>query len=70
MKSRKRVLLLAVLLLAALQTGCSGIYQGLQTSQEMECGKRPGADQAECSRQSGMSYDEYQRQLKELETKR
>jgi len=33
--------------------------------QEMECQSRPGANPEECSRRSGMSYDEYQRQLKE-----
>jgi hypothetical protein len=48
-------------------TGCAArdYYGMLNVQQEMNCEQRPGADRDECSRQSGMSYDEYQRLLKE-----
>jgi len=42
-------------------------YEGLRLRQEMDCQKLQGADRAECTGKSGMSYDEYQRQLKERE---
>lgn len=61
------IAILTFISLSALQSGCAGIYDGLRTQQEMECIKRPGADQADCLRRSEMSYDEYQRQLKERE---
>ncbi len=61
---------LTAMILVALLLGCAGMYQGLQTQQEMECRKRPGADQDACARQSGMSYDEYQKQLRERDNKK
>ena len=48
-------------------SGCSSriVYDSLRANQEMNCSKLPRSDQDECYRKSGMSYDEYQKQLKE-----
>ncbi len=58
---------LSVMLFVATISGCTtrNIYEGLRMQQEMECQKFQGADRDECAGRSGMSYDEYQRQLKE-----
>jgi len=40
-------------------------YDSLRLNRELECQNLQGADQQECLRRTGMSYDEYQRQLKE-----
>jgi hypothetical protein len=50
-------------------TGCvpRQLYDGLRFGQEMDCQKLQKSDQDECLRRSGMSYDEYQGQLKERE---
>lgn len=50
-------------------TGCTkrSMYEGLKNYQQMDCDKLLGREREECVRQSGMSYDEYQRQLKERE---
>jgi len=52
--------------------GCGprNYYDGLRLRQEMDCQKLQGADRGECAGTSGMSYDEYQRQLKEREQKK
>jgi hypothetical protein len=54
------------MLLIALACGCGprNIYDSLRFYQEMGCDKLQGADRDECSRRSGMSYDEYERRLK------
>jgi hypothetical protein len=63
----KNVALIFTLLLIVTISGCSArtAYDSLRYNREMECQKLQGADQSECLRRSGMSYDEYQRQLKE-----
>ena len=55
-----------VLLLVSF-SGCGPrtIYDSLRYNQELECQKLHGDDRDECFKQSGMSYDEYQRHLKE-----
>ena len=40
-------------------------YDSLRYRQDMQCQNLQGYDRDECERRSGMSYDEYQRQLKE-----
>jgi hypothetical protein len=50
--------------------GARNIYDGLRFHQEMNCEKLQGADRDECLRRTGMSYDEYQRQVKEREQSR
>lgn len=63
----KIIPLLFTLLLIATASGCGprNVYDGLRYNRELECRKLQGRDQSECLRRSGMSYDEYQRQLKE-----
>lgn len=53
---------LAVLLILA---GCAQVaYDSLRQSQVLNCQQMPGTtDRDECMRRSGMSYEEYQRQL-------
>jgi hypothetical protein len=61
-----------VALCAAMMTfGCAqNMYDGMRLRQEMECEKMQGPQRDECMRRVGMSYDEYQRQLKEREKSR
>jgi 3-hydroxy-3-methylglutaryl CoA synthase len=61
-----------VILLIALGSGCGAknVYDSLRFYQETECQKLQGADRDECYKRAEMSYDEYQRQLKEREQKR
>ncbi|MEK6698796.1 MAG: hypothetical protein AABZ10_07115 [Nitrospirota bacterium] len=61
----KKVAFISTMLLIVMGAGCANIYEGLRMQQEMECQKLPGAERDECAGRSGMSYDEYQRQLKE-----
>ena len=46
-------------------TGCTtqNAYDGLRYNRELECQKMQGTDRDDCMRRSGMSYDEYQREL-------
>lgn len=57
----------ALLLAMAISSGCSArnVYDGIRFHQEMDCSQLQGADRDECYRRSGMSYDEYQKQLKD-----
>jgi hypothetical protein len=68
----KVIVFISAMLLIALFSGCGtrNIYEGLRFYQEMDCEKLQGADRDECSRRSGMSYDEYERRLKEREQNR
>lgn len=64
----KIAVFISIVLVVAVGTGCGPrqLYDGLRFGREMECQKLQGADdQNECLRRSGMSYDEYQKQLKE-----
>ena len=45
--------------------GARNLYDGMRIQQEMACQKLPGVEQDECFKRYGMSYDEYQRKLKE-----
>jgi hypothetical protein len=62
----------SILLFVIIGLGCGprNAYDSLRFYQDMECQKLQGADRDECSRRVGMSYDEYERQLKEREQKR
>jgi hypothetical protein len=68
----KTLAVITVILIAVMGCGCASrnYYEGLRLRQEMDCQKLQGADRDECARKSGMSYDEYQRQLKEREQKK
>jgi len=63
-----------VIVMAILLTACSGCtartaYDSLRYNRELDCQKMQGtADREECSKRSGMSYDEYQRQMNEQQS--
>lgn len=62
-----------VLMPAALfSAGCTArsVYDTLRISQERACDQMMGREREECLKRSGMSYDDYQRQLKEQEERR
>jgi hypothetical protein len=63
----KIITLIFTLLLIVTASSCGprNVYDGIRYNREMECQKLQGLDQSECLRRSGMSYDEYQRHLKE-----
>jgi hypothetical protein len=42
-------------------------YDSLRANQELKCQKLQGADRDDCMRRSGMSYDEYERELRKQE---
>jgi hypothetical protein len=58
---------ISILLLAVLGGACAtrNVYDGFRFRQEMDCRQLSGMDRDQCQRNSGMSYDEYERRLKE-----
>jgi hypothetical protein len=61
---RAATIVTVILLMAC--SGCTGrtAYDSLRYNRELDCQKMQGtADREECLKKSGMSYDEYQRQL-------
>jgi hypothetical protein len=59
------------ILLLAMCSGCaSSLYEGLRHGQEMDCYNLQGFERDECLQRTSMSYDEYQRQLKERDQKK
>jgi hypothetical protein len=67
----KRIVCIAALfLIAAGGCGARNVYDGLRFRQDLDCQKLQGADRDECNRRSGMSYDEYQRQLEQRQPDR
>jgi hypothetical protein len=68
----KVIVFVSAMLSIVTVSGCGtrNIYDGLRFYQEMGCEKLQGVDRDECSRRSGMSYDEYERRLKEREQNR
>jgi hypothetical protein len=65
----KLILLIPIVLVIIIGTGCGPrqLYNGLRFGQEIDCQRLQRSDQDECFKRAGMSYDEYQRQLKERE---
>ena len=63
---------LAGTLAIIMASGCStrNAYEGLRFHQEMDCQRLQAADRDACLRSSGMSYDEYQKQLKDRDQAR
>ena len=61
------ILFVSAILLMATFSGCGprNVYDSLRYNQELKCQKLHGDDRDECFKQTGMTYDEYQRQLKE-----
>jgi hypothetical protein len=68
----KVALFLVILLTGGLGSGCGtrNVYEGLRMHQDLQCQELQGSDRNECLRRNEMSYDEYQRQLKERENGR
>ena len=66
------IAVIPALLVIVMTASCStrNVYEGLRIQQDGECQKLQGIDRDECAGRSGMSYDEYQRQLKERQTDR
>jgi len=65
-----RFAITAFLILSA--TGCTtqNVYDGLRYNRDLECREIQGSsERAECLRGSGMSYDEYQRELNKQQSK-
>ncbi len=60
----KHIVFASAVLFILVCSGCGprNVYEGLRMHQGMDCQKLHGADQDECNRRSGMSYDEYERQ--------
>ncbi len=58
--------LVPMLLVLVLFSGCSnrGIYQGFQTSKQMECSTLPRSEYQECMENARKPYDEYERERK------
>lgn len=65
----KRLFGIVFLLMVVAAPGCSNraLYDSLRYNQELRCQELQGSDRNECMQRSGMSYDEYQRRLKERE---
>jgi len=63
----KSIAFISTMLVIVTAAGCTtrNVYDTLRIQQDMQCQGLQGANRDECERQSGMSYDEYQRQLKE-----
>jgi hypothetical protein len=63
----KIVQVIFLLFVIIMLSGCTTrtAYDSLRYNREMECQKLQGDQRQECLRRSGMSYDEYQHQLKE-----
>jgi len=66
-RNTTRFIFLAVIAATAL-TACSkqSWYQGVQSAHEAQCLKGPPSEYDECIKQSDRSYDEYEKNRKEL----
>jgi hypothetical protein len=42
------------------------VYSAVQQNRQFECSKLPQSEYEECMRETGMSYDEYERRRQEL----
>ena len=61
------LLSMTTIVLILLVTGCTtqNVYDSFRFNRELECQQMQGIDRDDCMRRTGMSYDEYQRQLKQ-----
>jgi hypothetical protein len=60
--SRTTIIVSMILSVASCTT--QNAYDSLRYNRELDCQKMQGMDRDDCMRRSGMSYDEYQRQMK------
>ncbi|MGI9296131.1 MAG: hypothetical protein ACR2PS_19275 [Pseudomonadales bacterium] len=60
-----------ITLLGVSMAACSNraVYENIQAHNRLECQKLPLSQQEECLQQADKSYDEYERERKELEKK-
>ncbi len=67
-----RITGISLLLILGISAGCSGrtAYDSLRYNQDLRCQEMQGSDRNDCMQRNQMSYDEYQRQLKEREQKK
>lgn len=62
----KVVIIITILVtVSSICCGTRNYYEGFRIQQEMECQKFQSPERDECERRSAVSYDEYQRQMKE-----
>ncbi|MDA8099881.1 MAG: hypothetical protein M0042_09660 [Nitrospiraceae bacterium] len=68
----KRTATILFLILLSISAGCSGrtAYDSLRYNQDLRCQEMQGSDRNDCMQRNQMSYDEYQRQLKERDQKK
>jgi hypothetical protein len=68
----KRKISIACILAFGVLPGCTGrtVYDSLRYNQQLRCQDLQGRDRDACLQQSDMSYDEYQRHLKERDADR
>jgi len=65
-RNEKRLLsMIALMVYGGYGHGARNVYDQTRFRQEIDRSKLQGSDHDECYGRSGMSYDEYQRQLKE-----
>ena len=64
----EKIFLCSILLMLA---GCTnkGVYEGIQTSNRVECGKLPLSQYDECIENANKSYSEYEQERKKIEEK-
>lgn len=70
MSMMKHVVTLTALL-AINTTACSNraVYETIQANNRLDCQKLPLSQQEECMRQANKSYEDYERERKEVEKK-
>jgi len=61
------VIFVMLLSIPCISCGARNYYEGFRIQQEMECQKFQSPERDECLRRFAVSYDEYQRQMKERE---
>jgi hypothetical protein len=67
-KQMKRLGWCSIMLLLGLLQGCSDRmwYDGLKQGQAIECSKLQGKERDDCQKDTGVSYDQYQRERREV----
>ncbi|HWR73175.1 MAG TPA: hypothetical protein VN604_08385 [Nitrospirota bacterium] len=66
-----KIVFVSTMLMIVTFAGCTGnLYEGLRMKQEMECQNLQGPERDECLKSSGMSYDEYQRKMRERDVEK
>lgn len=61
-----KYILVAALLASVAACSNEQVYSAVQQNRQLECSKLPQPEYEECMRETGMSYDEYERKRQEL----